>query len=116
MAGLRTIRPPAFERLESKRDGIVAMRFFRAPFDDRTGTGGNHGDGHVPPVIGKDARHPDFTAQDVLHVLFLKECPRQRSQAYAFESLPAREAAGVNHNLGSVSGRSREVKVGAGPT
>src|ERR1700722_679981 len=67
VAGHCTRHRAALARLETERDGVVAVRFLRPPIDDRTGTRSDHRHRDRTPVRGEDAGHPDFTAQDVLH-------------------------------------------------
>src|SRR5580700_938043 len=72
----------ALYRFEAQSDGIVAVLFLRLALHDRAGTSHDHRDGHRPPILGEDARHPHFPAQDVLHAAFSRFTPRPLAQAY----------------------------------
>ena len=54
-----------------KSDGVVAVLLLRPAFHDRAGTGFDHRDRHVSPVVGEHARHPNLAAKDVLHLVLV---------------------------------------------
>ena len=94
-------------RAEAERNGVIAMRLFRAAFHDRAGTGFDHRDRNVTSVIGEHARHPNLAAKDIFHLnprpVELVKHTGPRVLLFAFTGTREESADRLDHNLGTIS-------------